>query len=54
MVTPGGAALWVIYDALFRQDKVKHIPVRYEQAAAHMADGLCKGIRQSGCCARIS
>jgi len=30
---PGGAVLH-IYDAVFRQDKVKHILVRHEQAAA--------------------
>ena len=35
---PGGAALH-IYDALFRQDKVKHSLVRHEQAATHAADG---------------
>ena len=34
---PGGAALH-IYDALFRQDIVKHILVRHEQAAVHMAE----------------
>ena len=38
---PGGAALH-IYDALFRQDKVKHILVRHEQAAVHMADGYAR------------
>ena len=35
---PGGAVLH-IYDALFQQDKVKHILVRHEQAAVHAADG---------------
>ncbi|MFT7383764.1 MAG: acetolactate synthase-1/2/3 large subunit, partial [Urechidicola sp.] len=35
---PGGAVLH-IYDALFRQDRIKHILVRHEQAATHMADG---------------
>ena len=34
---PGGQAL-NIYDALFRQDKIKHILVRHEQAATHAAD----------------
>src|SRR5690554_2218868 len=38
---PGGAALH-IYDALFRQDEVKHILVRHEQAAVHMADGYAR------------
>jgi acetolactate synthase-1/2/3 large subunit len=36
---PGGAVLH-IYDALFRQDKIKHILVRHEQAATHMAQDL--------------
>ena len=35
---PGGAALH-IYDALYKQEKVKHILVRHEQGAAHAADG---------------
>jgi len=38
---PGGAALH-IYDALYRQDKVKHILVRHEQAAVHAADGYAR------------
>ena len=31
---PGGAVLF-IYDELFKQDKVKHVLVRPEQAPAH-------------------
>ena len=31
---PGGAIL-PIYDEMFKQDKVKHILVRHEQAAVH-------------------
>lgn len=38
---PGGAALH-IYDAIFRQDKVKHILVRHEQAATHAADAYAR------------
>ena len=38
---PGGAVLH-IYDALFQQDKVKHILVRHEQAAVHAADGYAR------------
>ncbi|HEV8644051.1 MAG TPA: thiamine pyrophosphate-binding protein, partial [Burkholderiales bacterium] len=34
---PGGAVL-PLYDELFKQDKVKHILVRHEQAAVHGAD----------------
>jgi len=44
---PGGAVLH-IYDALFRQDKVKHILVRHEQAATHMADGYARASGQPG------
>jgi acetolactate synthase-1/2/3 large subunit len=44
---PGGAALH-IYDALFRQDKVKHILVRHEQAAVHMADGYARATGKAG------
>ncbi|GHC27217.1 acetolactate synthase [Kushneria pakistanensis] len=44
---PGGAALH-IYDALFRQDDVKHILVRHEQAATHMADGYARASGKPG------
>ncbi|MCK0716163.1 acetolactate synthase 3 large subunit [Chromohalobacter sarecensis] len=44
---PGGAALH-IYDALFRQDKVKHILVRHEQAATHAADGYARASGKPG------
>jgi acetolactate synthase-1/2/3 large subunit len=38
---PGGAALH-IYDALYQQDKVKHILARHEQGAGHAADGYAR------------
>ena len=44
---PGGAALH-IYDAIFRQQKVEHILVRHEQAAAHMADGYARSTGKTG------
>ncbi len=44
---PGGAVLH-IYDALFKQDKVKHILVRHEQAAAHAADAYSRSSRKVG------
>ncbi len=44
---PGGAVL-DIYDALFAQDDVKHILVRHEQAAAHMADGYARSTGKTG------
>lgn len=44
---PGGAVL-DIYDALFAQDDVKHVLVRHEQAAAHMADGYARSTGLTG------
>lgn len=44
---PGGAALH-IYDALFRQQAVKHILVRHEQAATHAADGYARATGKVG------
>ncbi|GAA3942001.1 acetolactate synthase 3 large subunit [Litoribacillus peritrichatus] len=44
---PGGAALH-IYDALYRQSDVKHVLVRHEQAATHMADGYARAAGKAG------
>ena len=44
---PGGAVLY-IYDALFNQEKVKHILVRHEQAAVHAADGYARSTDKVG------
>ena len=44
---PGGAALH-IYDALFRQKKIKHVLVRHEQAATHAADGYARATGRVG------
>ena len=44
---PGGAALH-IYDALFRQEAVKHVLVRHEQAATHAADGYARATGKTG------
>lgn len=44
---PGGAVLH-IYDALYKQDKVKHILVRHEQAATHAADGYARSTGKPG------
>jgi len=38
---PGGAVLH-IYDEIYKQDEVKHILVRHEQGATHMADGYAR------------
>jgi len=44
---PGGAVLY-IYDELFKQDKVKHVLVRHEQAAVHAADGYARSSNRVG------
>jgi acetolactate synthase-1/2/3 large subunit len=44
---PGGAVLH-IYDALYNQDKVKHVLVRHEQAATHAADGYARSTGRPG------
>ena len=44
---PGGAVLF-IYDELFKQDKVRHILVRNEQAAIHAADGYARSSNKVG------
>ncbi|MDP1559206.1 MAG: acetolactate synthase 3 catalytic subunit [Nitrosomonas sp.] len=44
---PGGAVLF-LYDELFKQDKVKHILVRHEQAAVHAADGYARSSNKVG------
>jgi acetolactate synthase-1/2/3 large subunit len=46
---PGGAVLW-IYDELFKQDKVRHVLVRHEQAAAHAADAYSRSSNKIGVC----
>jgi acetolactate synthase I/II/III large subunit len=44
---PGGAVL-PIYDALFHQDKVKHVLVRHEQGAVHAAEGYARSSGKVG------
>ncbi|MBI4756991.1 MAG: acetolactate synthase 3 catalytic subunit [Betaproteobacteria bacterium] len=44
---PGGAVLH-IYDELFKQDKVRHVLVRHEQAAVHAADGYARSTEKVG------
>jgi acetolactate synthase I/II/III large subunit len=45
---PGGAVL-PIYDALFKQEKVRHILVRHEQGAVHAAEGYARSTGKVGC-----
>jgi acetolactate synthase-1/2/3 large subunit len=44
---PGGAVLF-LYDALFKQTKVKHVLVRHEQGAIHAADGYARSTDKPG------
>ncbi len=44
---PGGAVL-PIYDELFKQQQVKHILVRHEQAAVHAADAYARSTDKVG------
>jgi len=44
---PGGAVLH-IYDAIFKQDDVRHILVRHEQGAVHAADGYARATGKPG------
>ncbi len=44
---PGGAVLH-IYDAIFREEAVKHILVRHEQGATHAADGYARATGKPG------
>jgi acetolactate synthase-1/2/3 large subunit len=44
---PGGAVL-PIYDALFKQNRVRHILVRHEQAAVHAAEGYARSTGKVG------
>ena len=44
---PGGAVLH-IYDALYKQEDVKHILVRHEQGATHAADGYARSTGRPG------
>jgi acetolactate synthase I/II/III large subunit len=45
---PGGAVL-PIYDALFQQDKLRHVLVRHEQGAVHAAEGYARSTGNVGC-----
>ena len=46
---PGGAVLH-IYDALFNQERIRHILVRHEQGATHAADGYARATGKCGVC----
>ncbi len=46
---PGGSVLF-IYDEFFKQDQIKHILVRHEQAAVHAADAYSRSSNKIGVC----
>jgi acetolactate synthase-1/2/3 large subunit len=44
---PGGAVL-PIYDAIFKQKRIRHVLVRHEQAATHAAEGYARSTGKPG------
>src|SRR5260221_11583356 len=50
---PGGAVL-PIYDAIFDCKDIRHVLVRHEQGAAHMADGFARSTGKVGVCLATS
>ena len=44
---PGGAVL-PLYDALFKQNSIRHILVRHEQGAVHAAEGYARSTGRVG------
>ena len=44
---PGGSVLH-IYDAMFKQNQIRHILVRHEQGATHAADGYARSTGKPG------
>lgn len=44
---PGGAVL-PLYDAIFQQEKIRHVLVRHEQAAVHAAEGYARSTGKVG------
>ncbi len=45
---PGGAVL-PLYDELFKQNRIRHVLVRHEQAAVHAAEGYARSTGRVGC-----
>jgi acetolactate synthase-1/2/3 large subunit len=50
---PGGVLL-AIYDVLWEEEKIKHVLVKHEQCAAHMADGYARATGEVGVCMATS
>src|SRR3984885_4636292 len=49
---PGGQ-LTPIYDALYREPRIRHYLARHEQAAAFMADGYARACGRPGVCLAV-
>ncbi len=50
---PGGAVI-PIYDAIYEERDIRHVLVRHEQGAAHMAEGYAKVTGKVGVCLATS
>src|SRR3712207_2906428 len=46
---PGGAVI-PIYDAIYEEEEIRHVLVRHEQGAGHMAEGYAKVTGKPGVC----
>src|SRR3984957_2451981 len=49
---PGGQ-MTPLYDALYREPRVRHVLARHEQAAAFMADGYARATGRPGVCLAV-
>src|SRR5713101_5397088 len=50
---PGGAVI-PIYDAIYEEEEIRHVLVRHEQGAGHMAEGYAKVTGKVGVCLATS
>src|ERR1051326_3185319 len=50
---PGGAVI-PLYDAIYEEEEIRHILVRHEQDAGHMAEGYAKVTGKVGVCIATS
>ncbi len=50
---PGGAVI-PLYDAIYEEEEIRHILVRHEQGAGHMAEGYAKVTGKVGVCIATS
>src|SRR6059058_4724767 len=50
---PGGAVI-PLYDAIYEEEDIRHVLVRHEQGAGHMAEGYAKVTGRPGVCIATS